>query len=158
MHPLEAAAIAAGMTSDPEILAAAVLHDVVEDTPTTLFEIEAAFGGRVADLVAAESKDKMPGVPAAESWRLRKEATIAVLQCASCDEKMIVLADKFSNIRAIYRDVTRISDETWERFNQKDKRLHAWYYRSIAENLTELSGHIAYHDYCRLVELVFAGL
>ena len=51
VHPMEAAAIAAGLTNDPEVIAAAVLHDVVEDTGTTKNELEAEFGSRVAELV-----------------------------------------------------------------------------------------------------------
>ena len=157
MHPLEAVSIAAGMTSDLEILAAAALHDVVEDTSTTLAEIEAEFGERVALLVASDSEDKMPGIPQSESWKIRKEATIDALQSASFDTKIIVLADKLSNIRAIYRDSVCQGDEIWERFNQKDKQMHEWYYRTIGEHLSTLSEHVAYQEYCRLVDMVFAA-
>jgi (p)ppGpp synthase/HD superfamily hydrolase len=156
VHPLEAVSIAAGITGDPEILAAAALHDVVEDTPTTMAEIESEFGRRIAELIAADNEDKMPGMPPSESWKARKEATIKVLQSASLDEKIIVLADKLSNIRAIHRDVNSMGDALWEKFNQKDKRMHEWYYRSIAECLSELSKHIAYQEYCRLIDIVFA--
>ena len=155
VHPLEAVSIAAGMTSDPEILAAAALHDVVEDTPTTIAEIKELFGDQIAALVAAESEDKMPDVPAAESWRKRKEATIAALETASVPEKIIVLSDKLSNIRAIHRDYARIGNQVWERFNQKDKKMQGWYYRAVAENITALSEHMAYHEYCRIVDTVF---
>jgi len=157
VHPLEAMSIAAGITSDLEILAASALHDVVEDTPTTLEEIEVIFGKRVAALVASDSEDKMPNIPPSESWKLRKEATINALNKASRDEKIIVLADKLSNIRAIQRDFSKIGDEIWERFNQKDKGLQEWYYRAIADNLSELSEHTAYQEYCRLINTIFGG-
>jgi myo-inositol-1(or 4)-monophosphatase len=155
VHPLEAVSIAAGITNDIEVLAAAVLHDVVEDTPTQLPEIEAAFGKRVAELVASESEDKMTDIPPSESWKLRKEATITALQTASYDEKTLVLADKLSNIRAINRDYTLIGEKLWERFNQKDKKMHGWYYRSVAEALSDLSDTTAYNEFCRLVESTF---
>ena len=155
VHPLEAVSIAAGITSDPEVLSAAVLHDVVEDTPATIEEIETAFGKRIARLVAADSEDKMPNIPASESWKIRKEATIKALQSASLDEKIIVLSDKLSNIRAIYRDYVKMSDEIWNRFNQKDKKMHEWYYRAIADNTTELSNEAAHQEYCRLVDFIF---
>ena len=156
VHPLEAVSIAAGITSDAEILTAAVLHDVVEDTPTTIGEIRSVFGNRIADLVAAESEDKMPNILPSESWKARKEATINALQTASVPEKIIALADKLSNIRAIYRDCVSIGDKIWERFNQKDKKMHEWYYRAIAENLSDLSEHTAYQEYCKLVDIVFS--
>ena len=41
LHPLEAAAIASGLTDDPDVIAAAVLHDVVEDTPRSAARIAA---------------------------------------------------------------------------------------------------------------------
>ncbi len=55
--------IAAGLTKDEDVLAAAVLHDVVEDTDVKEAEIREAFGGKVADLVMAESEDKMRHLP-----------------------------------------------------------------------------------------------
>ena len=54
VHPMEAAAIAATMTNDPEILAAAVLHDTVEDTGVSIADIRREFGDRVAAIVSAE--------------------------------------------------------------------------------------------------------
>ena len=51
IHPMEAAAIVASITNDPEMLAAAVLHDVVEDTAVTADELRQAFGDRVTRLV-----------------------------------------------------------------------------------------------------------
>lgn len=46
LHPMEAAVIAGTLTQDPEVLAAAVLHDTVEDAGVTLEEICAACGER----------------------------------------------------------------------------------------------------------------
>ena len=68
---------------------------------------------------------------------------------------IVVLADKLSNLRSIHRDYGLVGDLLWERFNQKDKRMHAWYYRAIADALSSFSGEPAYDEYCRLVESVF---
>ena len=155
VHPMEAMSIAAGLTDDLEILAATVLHDVVEDTPVRIEEIREHFGERVASLVASDTEDKMRDIPPSESWKTRKEATIDALKTFSIEEKIIVLSDKLSNIRSIYGSVTNSGDAIWERFNQKDKRMHEWYYRAIAENILEFSDSIAYKEYCRLVEKVF---
>ena len=56
VHPMEAVEIVATMTADQELLAAAALHDTVEDTDITIEQIRAEFGDRVASLVAAESE------------------------------------------------------------------------------------------------------
>ena len=58
VHPMEVAAIAARMTDDIEVITAAVLHDVIEDTTTTAEQLEKMFGKRVAELVLSDSDDK----------------------------------------------------------------------------------------------------
>ena len=104
LHPLEVAVIAGTLTNDPEVLAAAVLHDTVEDTPATLSEIENAFGGRVARLVSSETENKRRGVPPEESWQIRKEESLRELKNASDPgTKIIWLSDKLSNMRSFYR-------------------------------------------------------
>lgn len=155
LHPLEAAAIVGTMTTDDEVIAGAVLHDVVEDTNTTVEAIAEMFGGRVAALVASESENKREDKPAQCTWKIRKQETLEHLKIATIDAKMIALGDKLSNIRAIYRDYNTIGDQVWIRFNQKDKKEHHWYYKSIAECLSELSEYQVYKEYCELVKKTF---
>jgi (p)ppGpp synthase/HD superfamily hydrolase len=155
VHLLEAVTIAATITDNLEVLASAMLHDVVEDTTTTMKEVEDVFGKPVASLIAVDTEDKMVGIPPSESWKMRKEATIDLLKTASKDEKIIVLADKLSNIRAIQRDTLTIGDKVWERFNQKDKAMHEWYYRALAKGLEELSEYVAYQEFCCCIEDIF---
>ena len=68
-HPLRVARLlsSVGGVRDPEVLAAALLHDTVEDTATSADEIAEAFGARVRDLVLEVSDDK--GLAAAERKR-----------------------------------------------------------------------------------------
>ena len=61
LHPLEVLSIAASLTEDEEVLAAAVLHDTVEDTPVTREEIEWKFGFRVASLRGKHLADQKTG-------------------------------------------------------------------------------------------------
>ena len=59
LHPMEVATIAATLTSDEEILAAALLHDVIEDTPYTLDDLRAmGFNEQVLDALALMTHDK----------------------------------------------------------------------------------------------------
>lgn len=58
LHPVEVAAIVGSITSNQDVIAAGILHDVVEDTETPIQEIEKNFGARVAQLVATETEDK----------------------------------------------------------------------------------------------------
>lgn len=156
VHPMEAAAIAATMTNNAETLAAAVLHDVVEDTDVTIDEVRQAFGDRVAAIVSSESEDKRKDRPAADTWLERKQEAIDHLG-RSTDEavKIVALADKLSNLRAIHRDSVALGDAIWQRFNQKDKTMHAWYCKAMGKALECLSPHEAYKEYLSLLDKVF---
>lgn len=156
VHPIEAAAIVATITDDPDMIAAAVLHDVVEDTDATVDEIRLFFNDHIAKLVEAESEDKRKNLPPQETWMIRKLETLEFLRTrADRDAKILALADKLSNMRAIYRDVSNIGDRLWERFNEKNKERHGWMYRQTAEALSELSDTFAWQEYDRLVRLTF---
>ena len=155
VHPMEAVEIVATMTADQELLAAAALHDTVEDTDVTVEQLRAEFGERIASLVADES-DVMPeGMTEEASWHQRKQAAIDRLSKASYDAKMVALGDKLSNMRAIARDYAEIGDALWSRFHAKDPKDHEWHYRGLADALRELSDTFAYQEFERLINQVF---
>ena len=68
VHPMEAGAIAASVTSDKEIIAAAILHDTLEDTSVTPLEIEREFGKEVLRLIESDSEDKREDLPPEQTW------------------------------------------------------------------------------------------
>ena len=156
LHPMEAAVIVGTMTSDQNVIAAAVLHDVVEDAGITIEEVEERFGRRVRELVESETEDKRADLPPAATWRIRKNESLAVL--GATDDicvLMVWLGDKLANLRAIYRDFKAEGVALWEKFNQKDPNEQAWYYRSIAKLTERLSHTSAWIEYNALTELVF---
>ena len=157
VHPMEAMEIVATMTSDQELLAAAALHDTVEDTPVTVEQIRAEFGPRIADLVASESDTFEEGVSEEDSWHARKQAAIDRLAKASHDAKIVALGDKLSNMRTIARDYSIKGDALWNLFHAKDRRDHEWHYRGLAESLSELSDTFAYKEFVQLINQVFDG-
>ena len=155
IHPMEAMAIVATMTSDQELLAAAALHDTVEDTDVTVEDLRRAFGDRVASLVADESDILIEGQSKSQSWQARKTAAIAHLAGASHEAKIVALGDKLSNMRAIARDYAVQGDALWQLFHVKDKKLHEWHYRGLASALKELEGSFAYQEFISLIDKVF---
>lgn len=157
VHPMEAVCIVATMTNDQELLAAAALHDVIEDTDTTADDLKKEFGERVAMLVEAESDDKTGGSKA-ETWRQRKLATLDRLRNADLDIKIVALGDKLSNMRAIAHDYAVLGDELWNRFTVKDPTEHAWRYHALAEALNDLSDTDAYKEFHTLVNKTFGTL
>ena len=144
------------MTDDQNVIAAAALHDVVEDAGITIQEIEERFGKRVRELVASETEDKRADLPPADTWRVRKEESLAVLK--NTDDigvLMVWLGDKLANMRAIYRDFKVEGMGMWQRFNQKDANEQAWYYRSIVTLTERLRDTSAWIEYKALTVLVF---
>lgn len=156
LHPMEAAVIVGTMSEDQNLIAAAVLHDVVEDAGVTIEEIEAKFGKRVRELVDSETEDKRAELPPADTWRVRKEESLRVLaETEDVAVLMVWLGDKLANMRAIYRDFKEEGVAMWQRFNQKDVAEQAWYYGSIVGLTARLSHTAAWLEYKALTELVF---
>lgn len=157
VHPMEAVEIVATITSDQELLAAAVLHDTIDDTDVTVEELRAEFGDRIANLVHAESDQFTEGVSEEDSWHDRKQAAIDRLASAPHDAKIVALGDKLSNMRAIARDYAIKGDALWQIFHVTDKTQHEWHYRGLAASLSELSDTFAYKEFVSLINQVFKG-
>lgn len=96
-HPLALAEILAreGGVTDAEVIAAALLHDTVEDTSTTPGDIEAHFGRRIRTIVAEVTDDK--SLPKAERKRLQVERA----GTKSFEARLVKLADKIANLSDI---------------------------------------------------------
>lgn len=156
LHPVEAAAIVGSLTENQEVIAAAALHDVIEDTPVTFEEVAAEFGPRVAALVWSESEDKRENLPPEQTWRVRKEEAVEILRrTKDLEVKMLYLGDKLSNMRSIYRQWQVEGDAMWQGFHQTDPAQHGWYYRAIADNITEFKDTLAWKEYDGLIRIVF---
>jgi GTP diphosphokinase / guanosine-3',5'-bis(diphosphate) 3'-diphosphatase len=93
-HPIKVVQVLyhTGSENDPELLAAAVLHDVIEDTDATEKDLRAAFGNRVTDLVLEVSDDMSLNYEDRKRYQIKSAASL------SDDAKKIKIADKISNI------------------------------------------------------------
>ena len=93
-HPITVAhqLAAAGMDQNGDLLVAAVLHDVVEDTDTTLEELGRRFGTRVAGIVGEVSDDKKI------DWRSRKRRVVETIADKSREARLIKLSDLIANV------------------------------------------------------------
>lgn len=155
VHPMEAVSIVATITPDQELLAAAALHDTVEDTDVTIEDIRREFGDRIASIVEAESDKFIEGVSETDSWKARKQAAIDHLAAAPHDAKIVAMGDKLSNMRAIWRDYKAKGDELWKIFHVKDRASHEWHYRGLADAFCELADTDAYQEFMSLLRDVF---
>lgn len=156
LHLMETAQIVATMTEDEDILAAAILHDVLEDTNVSEVELREAVGGHVTDLVLAVSENKRRDLPAEETWRIRKQESVdKLLTEQRLEVKMIVLGDKLSNMRSISRDYTIQGEALWEKFHNPNKAEHGWYYQAMTDALQDLNAYPVWHELANLVWEVF---
>lgn len=142
LHPLETMTVLRAMHADPNLLMAGVLHDTVEDTAATHEELLKRFGSDVADLVNAHTEDK--SLP----WQARKQHTIDTIAAGDRRLRMLILADKVSNLRSIAADLRRPDNNVWSRFKcpKEDQR---WYYCSSLEAVRDLEGDPDIGPVCR---------
>jgi (p)ppGpp synthase/HD superfamily hydrolase len=165
IHPLEVSVIVCRILrelkeevsfAEYEIMAAAVLHDVVEDTDCSIQDIRENFGERIEQIVAHESEDKREHMDPAATWKVRKQEFLENLAGAPIEVKMIALADKLSNAHDLLHDKKKLGNKMWEKFNQKDKHEQEWSYRSVAACIPELKETSAYREYGNLLDVIFA--
>lgn len=154
LHPLETMQILSTMKADAHLLIAGVLHDTLEDTDATLNEIIVSFGEDVAELVSSHTDD------VEKSWLERKTAEIASCKTGSPRLKMLILADKLSNLRSIHRDEMDLGDKIWDCFS-KPKEKQSWFYSEIQEALEELQHYketaAAYWEMVDLYKYLFVN-
>jgi (p)ppGpp synthase/HD superfamily hydrolase len=103
LHPLEVASLLYNCGAPDRVIAAGVLHDVIEDTSAVIEEIRQRFGGQIATLVASVTED-----PAIESRRERKAALREQIRCAGEEAALIFAADKVTKVRELRTRVTRV--------------------------------------------------
>lgn len=103
-HPKRVAELVRTVPHTPEMICAAYLHDVVEDTPASIQDIQRKFGGKVADLVGELTdeyiKEKYPHL----NRRKRKKKEVERQADISKEAKTIKLADVIDNTRDIIKN------------------------------------------------------
>ena len=145
IHPVHVAILLMRHDFPEEVIVAALLHDVVEDTTLTIEDIARDFGPEVARLVAAVSEQKLEGTELLP-WRHRKEAQLAHLKSADRHIAAIKTADALHNLRATLADLHRQGNQVWQRFRGSQTE-HLWYYESLSEVLkSKLGDHPLSHE------------
>jgi GTP pyrophosphokinase len=144
-HPVATAVILARMQLDPETIAAALLHDVPEDTAVGLDAIRARFGERIARLVDGVtklSKIKWSGEEGALLERDQQAENLRKMFLAMAEDLRVVLiklADRLHNMRTINalprEKAVRIAQQTMEIYAPLANRLGIWQIKSELEDL-----------------------
>ncbi len=154
VHPLVVATILARLRCDYQCIVAALLHDLVEDTDTTLLQIEASFGVEVAKLV--DGVTKLPKLSKVSPSETRSQSLRKMILAMASDIRVILikLADRLHNMRtlqAITNSVRRanIARDTLEIYAPIAQRLGIF---KINTELTDLAFSALYPRRYRILE------
>lgn len=125
IHPVGVALIVTQFSTEDTIVAAALLHDTVEDTQTTIEDIQKNFGSDVAKIVSdvTEHDKSLP-------WRERKELAIAHVSEMDPASLIVKTADKVNNLESLYALIWKEGLDVMKKFNaplnlqvEMDKKL-----------------------------------
>lgn len=144
-HPRAVAAILKTHGFDDAVVAAALVHDVVEDTEVTLEDIRSQLGERVAALVAPVTHDN------ALSWMDKKRAYIEAVRGASDEAKAIAVADKIHNAQSLLAGYAQQGPAYWSHFNA-GRENKIWFEEEMLKMLRETWEHSLVDEYAALVE------
>ncbi|MEZ6057907.1 MAG: HD domain-containing protein [Planctomycetaceae bacterium] len=157
-HPVQVAIILErNGFDDDRIIAAAILHDVVEDTSVPLKELQDQFPPEVGEWVAALSERKIDVCGASRSWEDRKREHLDEIGHAPLEARAIALADKLHNIESIVIDLD-LGEDVWSRFNAPRERLHWYYSEMIAATSADAASRTAGNRVERQLETALPGI
>src|SRR5947209_7534214 len=131
VHPLEVACLLYDAGASDQMIAAGLLHDVIEKTDADAEDLSARFGSSIASLVLALTEDQR-----IIGYDARKAALCEQVVTAGRDAQMVFAADKISKVRELGCAYARSGDHSARSVRLNDRRLA--YYRRCLQLLEEL--------------------
>jgi (p)ppGpp synthase/HD superfamily hydrolase len=142
-HLMGTMCILARLGARDEVLAAAVLHDYLEDVPDPdgRENIRLVLGDEVLSLVLAVTEDKRRGLDQAETWEVRKQEQLRHLARMPEEAVLIKAADVLHNVQSLALDLGAAADEDeiWRHFNAGPER-QLWYFENVSKAIGERLG------------------
>lgn len=149
MHPVEVAMELARNGADEDLICAGFLHDTIEDAFITREQLATAFSDKIADLVALDSENKE------DSWEKRKSDALEELRApGDRDHKMLMCADKLSNLRSLREGLESDGEAVWQRY-KRGREKQAWLFHETVLALSPLEGLAMYEELKQLTREVF---
>ena len=139
IHPFSVAVLISEHTDDDVVIAAALLHDILEDVPGYSEEdMRRDFGDRVTDIVLEVSEEKDPNVEEDKkaTWRERKRKYLAHLEKDSAAALLVAAGDKLHNLTTFNEDLEEQGVSLLARFNAGlDEQV--WFYGEMVRILQD---------------------
>lgn len=134
-HVVAVAMILDRLGFSEDVVIAGLLHDVVEDTQTTIEQVQDEFGAQVAETVHFCSETKNDAQGKLRPWIDRKREQLDSLSRAPVAALAVVLADKLHNLLSIQVDLED-GRPIWASFHAEKSQV-LWYYRAVIDQLGE---------------------
>lgn len=137
-HPIAVALIVSEVTDDEDVIIAALLHDVIEDTKDARFsevEISKEFGERVLEIVFGCTQLELEN----KDWKIRKVTYLDNLYVAPIESLLVVAADKIHNLFSTIEDFEVMGEKVFDKFSApKDEVL--WFYEEVLNRVQKRLG------------------
>lgn len=144
VHPFMVALKLAKYNFEDAVIAAALVHDVLEDTDLAEQKIKEELGNDVLNILKSVTEDN------SLSWEERKIKYVEALRNSSEKTKAISVSDKIHNAESLLAAYDEQGVEVWKHFNRgRDKKI--WFEKLVLEMLQETWIHPLVDEYAKLV-------
>ena len=147
IHPLMVAFKLQKLDFSDEVVATALIHDVLEDTDFAADKIKKELGKKVFDLLIPLSEDK------SLKWENRKRQYVQNIKNAPSETKAISIADKIHNLESLLSSHAKIGSAVWKKFNRgKEKKM--WFENEMLKMFKNNWSHPLIDEYEKLLKEV----
>ncbi len=147
VHPMMVAKKLARLGFSDEVIAAAFVHDVLEDTDYSEKQLRQELGDKVVDIILPLTEDK------SLEWEKRKEKYINDVKNANSETKAVSIADKIHNLESIIETHKTMGANIWTKFN-RGKEQKMWFEHEMLKALQESWDHPLIAEYEQLLKQV----
>lgn len=145
IHPMMVAKKLARLGFNDEVIAAAFIHDVLEDTDYPEKKLRQELGDKVVDIILPLSEDKKL------EWEERKKKYINDVKNASVETKAVSIADKIHNLESIIETHKTMGSDIWSKFN-RGKEQKMWFENAMLKAFQESWDHPMIAEYEKLIK------
>lgn len=149
VHPIDVSKILSEYNLSEEVIAAGLLHDVLEDTSYSYEDILSLFGEKIAKLVLIATEENKK-----DSWEERKLRTINKIKNLNLEEKLLLCADKISNLEDMLILFNVKGKKDFSSFKRGEEKQY-WYYINIYNSLSLNHQHVMFERLRDLITEVF---
>ena len=147
IHPMMVAKKLARLGFNDEVIAAALVHDVLEDTDMNEQQLRQELGDKVVDIILPLSEDK------SLEWETRKKKYIQDVKNGSPEIKAVSIADKIHNLESIIETYKTMGSDIWSKFN-RGKEQKMWFEHEMLKAFQESWDHPMSAEYEKLLKQV----